>query len=300
MSGPHSGKFGVVNGQSTVRNWSIGETMAPAPFVASNTKGGTGRRTGVKAWAGSFNQFGGIPTVLPGQLFAFAGYTAPDNDTLAGVGTKYSGQAIIDQLVVNFDWTSGAVINTQSSFSGHLALTVEDGAAALADNTDPDVPSVCCAKIEVGGMGMEDCSVSEPESSLGDASDEWENLAQATLTITAANQSFVNSSTNCWTGRKPGNIDWTLAVVEQQTQRFGGIYEKIKRGNSVELKLFIDDENYWWLKWGMVHDFSDITVERESGAIIARTVNISKNGFLNGNTGLIRLPGAGSNFWPEA
>ena len=40
-----------------------------------------------------------------------------------------------------------------------------------------------------------------------------DNVEQAVLTLQATNPSYVNSSTGCCTHRRPGNIDWTLALT---------------------------------------------------------------------------------------
>jgi hypothetical protein len=46
-----------------------------------------------------------------------------------------------------------------------------------------------------------------------------------------------------------------------------------------------------------VRDFSGITVNRETGAIIARTINVDMAAYYGSNAGQILLPG-GTQFWP--
>lgn len=279
--GVHSGKFGVVNGQGNVVNWQVTDTADTQKFIASNTRGGTMRRPGIQSWSGSFEQQTGSPVLFPGQFFAFAGYVAPDNDTLNGTGEVYSGQAIVDELEMEWDWAGGGLIKTTLNFSGHLVLTPMSGQAALVDNSVIDAPSVLTAGSPLVGVN-------------GAALVAWPNLTQATLTLSAENQSYVNSSTGGWTGRKAGNIDWSLQATEQEVLRT--LFQKF---DQLELELFVDAVNYWHLKWGQVKDFTNIRVDRE-GAIIARTVNVEMQGFdkTSGTAGLITAPGAGANFWP--
>lgn len=298
-NGAHSGKFGVVNGNSTVRNWNVNETMAPAPFIASNTKGGRGRKRGIKDFTGGFQHYGGIPTVMPGDVFQFKGFTAPDNDQPNGTGTVIQGNAIVDNIAVTWNWSNGEAIQTQVNFSGDGALEALDSQAALLDNTNPQVQDICGGRIEVC-ESLDPIGSTSGYGSLSGGCTPWENLEQVVLTISADNQSYVNSSTNCWTRRKPGPIDWALAVTEQETARHGGIFDKIRRGNHVELNLYVDATQYWWLQWGIVHDFTGLNVDRETGAIISRTVNLAMSGFVNNNAGRIRVPGASSNWWPVA
>lgn len=278
--GVHSGEWGVVNGQSTVRNWQVNDTSDAKKYVASNTKRGSDRRRGVKAWTGSFEQYSGVPVILPGQFFTFTGFTAPDTDVTGANGTQYTGTAIVDQIVVTWNWGSGDILLTQINFSGHLGLT-PSVAAALTDASASQAESVFDVAAPL-------CAVN------GGAMSAWPNIAQLTLTITAANQAYVNSSTAGLTGRKAGPIDWTLAAVEQETSRTLFNIDDI-----LDLELFTDATHFWRLKYGHVKEFSNIRVDPESGAIISRTANIEMAAYdANGNPGLITLPGAGSNYWP--
>jgi len=273
-----SGKHGVVNGQSTIRNWTIVDEMTPQKFVASNTAKGAARRNGINSWNGTFQGYGHSPVVLPGDIFAFIGYTAP-NDDVSGAGERASGNAIVDSLNINWNWQNGEIINHTINFSGHLGLTWASG-AAVTDATDPTVPEVCGTKIEYSTDGM--------------AWAEMTDLLSASLTLTSENLAYVNSSTGCNTGRKKGNLDWTLAIVQQDVIRGAYAFDK---GDDLQLRLWIDDTDYWELVWGKVRNFTNITVDIETGAIIQRTVNMEMNGHVGGNLGSITLPGAMSAWW---
>lgn len=281
--GVHSGKFAVVDGQSTVRNWQINDNMTPARFVASNTRGGTGRRRGPKSWTGSFGAYGGIPAVMPGEIFAFSGYTAPAND-VGGSGKLYQGDAIVDSLGLSWNFQSGELISYQIGFSGHLELTITDGVEA--DVSDPAAFEPCSAKLEYSN---------DSQGSSGGSSGfvEWDDIVQVNINITAANASYVNSSTNCWTGRKAGPIDWTMSVTEQNDDRVADR----EKGEYLDLKMYIDATDFWWLRWGLVRDFTGLTVDRETGNIIQRTTNLDMNGFY-GDVGHIKLPGETTPWWP--
>lgn len=278
-----SGRHAVVNGVSSVRNWTINNTQTAAKFVASNTLLGTGRRKAVRSWTGSFGGYGGVPTVLPLSSFSFAGYCGP-TDGVSGNGITYSGTALVDSLTITWDWNAGAILSWVCNFSGHLALT--KASASHSDTTDPEVPGSCGTKITYSDAGE------DPEDI------EWPNLVTATLTLNSPSIPYVNSSTivsgACWTGRKAGIFDWTLAVTEQNDDRIAAL----EIGEDKALKLWIDDTDYWVLNWGHIEGYSGLQSNRETGAIIQRTVNLSMNGFLDGDTGAVTLPGAMSNLWP--
>lgn len=261
--GLHSGKFGVINGHSTVRNWTVEDAQDSKTYVASNTKFGTGRRASVESWSGSFGIYGHTPQVMPGDDFSFIGFTAPDSDVLGGSGMRYSGTARVAQVQVNWGWQGGEILNAQVNFNGHLALTAAVG-AAISDLTVPRVPSVIGTRIDY---------------SLNDVDwVEWTNLVTAQLTLSCALQSFVNSSTvvggRLWTGQKPGPVDWTLAVTEQDNRR--SLFEK---GDVISLRLYVNDTEYYELKWAHVQNFTGLTVDVETGAIMQQTVNLGMDGF---------------------
>lgn len=278
--GVHGGKFGVVNGQSTVRDWSVNDIQTPAVARASNTKNAPVRKQGVHDWSGSFNAFGAIPVVMPGESFSFSGYTAPDND-VSGNGEVGAGTALVDSVVITWNWGSSEIVGYVVNFSGHLALTWSS--SSHSDLSTPDTPPVCGTKVQVDpGGGYVDLP----------------NLTQAVLTLSATNPTYVNSSTIvggvCWTGRKAGPIDWTLALTQQDTQRVSGPFSI---GDDLKFKIFSDATNFWDLWWGHIRDFTGLQVNRETGAVIQRTVNVDWNSY-NGGYGRVRKPAAGVDWWP--
>lgn len=279
--GVHSGKFGVLNGRSTVRNWAINEESTNPKFVASNTRGGSGRRNGINSWSGSLATYGHAPGIMPKDIAAFLGYTGPDSDILAGTGPRATGNIICDSLALNWNWTNGEILNAVANFSGHLGLGWTMAGAAITDVTVPDVPEVTGTLFEYSANGTDWFEITD--------------LVSAALTIIAENQSYVNSSTGGETGRKAGNIDWTLALVQQNLDR--GVTLGFDKGDDIQIRGYVDAVDFWLLKWGKVKNFTNLTVDIETGAIMQRTVNIEMNGFVGGVVGGITLPGAGSPWW---
>lgn len=287
--GIHSGKTGVVNDQSTVRNWSIVDTLTLPKFVASNMRFGTGRRRGVGSWTGNFGQYGVTPTVLPGDIFSFLGYTAPTNDTPGTNGERATGDAIVNSVQLNWNWRGGEILNSVVNFAGHLAVTFAQG-ADIDDDTDPNVP-------EVGGLII--------EYNIGGGWVTMDSIVSAALTISADNKDYVNSGTyvgvypngQLWTGRKSGPIDWTLAIVQENEIR--GAYA-LQKGMDVQLRLYIDNTDFWLLKWGKVREFTNLNVDIETGNILGRTINIDMNGHDGTGLGEITLPGESTPWWPSS
>lgn len=284
--GVASGKFGFVNGESTIRNWSLSETMTTHAVYASNTKGAPRRKKGVSDWSGSFLQSVIAPTNMPGDTFNFVGHASPTSGVEGESGFAYSGPAIVESLAVNWDWSTGAPIGQTVNFAGNGALTKT--AATGADATDPDVP---CAdsntKIEI---------VDSDGGSGGSGDDELCGLTSATLNLLAANQAYTNACTGGWAKRIAGTIDWNLALNIQEADpsslSFG-------RGDYVEIKAYVDIDSFWHLKWGIVRDFTNFVVDRDTGNIIGFTINVEMSTHDDTPTeGHIIAPDSGSNWWP--
>jgi hypothetical protein len=280
--GVHSGKFALVDDMDTVRNWTINEQQAPARGIASNTAFGPLRRVGVRSWNGTFTRYGGLPLLMPGDLFTFRGYGAPVDDVVGSDGMVYDGQAMVGSVGLAWDWQGAGLLVETYNFAGHLALSKDDSAAPFPDLVLPDPLESCGTKIQYSiGSG---------------AYADFENLTAAQFTLNCALQAYVNSSTANWTGQKAGPIDWTLSLSQQDERRVAGVPDI---GDDIRLKLFIDATRFWELLWGHVRDFTGIDANRETGAILARTINVdmTANTASGGALGSIDMPGA-TEWWP--
>lgn len=272
--GAKSGRFGLVNGKSTTTKWSINQTSSSQSFVASNTRGGTGRTGGPQDWTGSYEGLGHTPGVMPGEYFDFLGLTGPDSGVEGEAGVAYSGNAIVESVSITWNWETNQAISYSVSFGGNGQL--EEVTQAAADGS------------QVAVFETKGCIFTFD----GDTPDF--GLTTATLTITAANQTYVDSSTGGWTKRSPGPIDATLSVTINHNSITTLPFEE---GDSVNVKAFINDTLFWDLKWMLIESFSNIGAERASGKIVSMTINTSLNAAKDGAVGWIKKPG-GTAFWP--
>lgn len=277
--GVHSGRFAVIDGRGTAENWSLNLISTPQPYVASNTAGGRGRIAGIKDWNGAFQQRVGYPVSMPGDVFTFKGYGAPDDDVLGSDGAMYSGSAIIDQIQLTWNWETNEPIMCVSNFSGNGALT--ETSDVLSDATSPAVQGPTGLRFTLGA-----------DEDAG--SDDDLCTSQATITITADNQPYVNACTGGWTKRKAGPIDWNGQL---QLHNDSGLALPFEQGDDIELWAYVTETTYWIFKWAHIEGFTNIVANR-SGEIIGMTVPLSMNGFVSSAAGQIRKPGAGSDWWP--
>jgi len=242
------GILGAVNGQSTVRNWSINYTAALAGFSGSNMLGGMGYLAGNKDWSGSFSAYGWIPGLVPGSSFTFTGSI----DGTKGV----TGTAIVDQVVLVVDIEGGRVIEYSVTFSANGALT--RGAAVAVDATDPTARSSIGSKVELA------VPAAEPS---------WVELADVrtiTLTFSATNPSYVDSSGGGQTKRVSGPFDAGLAISVYSDEDLTPLPEP----NTVMLvRVYVGDTEYWELSACRFADITNVVVDRETGAVVGGTLN---------------------------
>lgn len=271
-----SGAFGVLDGLSTVRNVTISETLGLNKHVASNTQLGAARTKGIHSWSGSYSQYGSQPLRMPRDIFTFSSYVAPDNGVEGTAGLIVTGQAIVDQVVINFNFENGEPINIQTNFTGILALAKNAAQPAITDATAPALEEICAAKVQYAEADVTD-------------------VTSAVLTITAENKPYSNSSTivsgNCYQNVVPGTIDWNLAV-NRQSNTF--LHDN---GTVGRWDLYTNATEFWRLDWGMTREHSNFTVDNESGDIIAYTKNVEMHGHNGTSIGQIVLPDT-TVWWP--
>lgn len=272
-----SGTLGMINGANTLRNWSASITSSPVEYAASNTQGAKGTESGNQDWSGSGSFYGHTPFVMPGEAINFVGSVDGTN----GI----TGSAIADSLTVNWDVAGAGIIEHTLSFSGNGAAT--RGAAAASDSSDPVILS--CFNLPVVKTAT---PAAEPSFAA------MANINNVSLVITAANTSYVDSSTAGWTKRFAGPFGVTLAInvnVESLTT--------LPAPNSVvAVQLFVDSTNYWAINWMRYKDITNIVVDVETRKVISCTLNLGLVPWYTiGSTltqGSITQPGGVAAWWP--
>lgn len=288
-----SGTFGLVAGKKSIRNWSFDVLSETVPMVMSGTRAGTVRRTGPRDWSGQYLAAGGAPPVMPGEFFEFIGFTGPEEDYTEGnSGPTYRGQAIVDSVELTINWETGEIISSTTNFSGDGAV-VEDS-DSFTETGYPDVPSSSLARAVLMTDDGDEVVESGEETVIC--------ATTLTLTITSATAEYVNSCTGNWKRRKRGPIDWTMNIVQQEASLAALPYAI---GDVVWIRIYLDASNevYWDLKWGIVKEFTGITVDQETSTIISETVVIEMSAITDDEAdgiGRIRVPGwPNEDWWPK-
>lgn len=293
-----SGAFGTVSGEHTVRNWTVSQKR-PGPIVYnSNSSAGAIRANGIQDWKGSFEQYTLFPTLFPGDKTVFVGYTSPDDGIPGNLGAIYGGDIIVSEISLIWDWRSDNAPLTRILFEadGNFA---ELKSAIPVDAVIPDPPSVCGLKIEQGK------ELSEGTEIL------WPNVASAELVFRIRTPKINSSETtftaspgggsvnSAFTKRTKGFFDFSITIVEDSTSLLDSISSKV--GDSLRIKLFVDDTTFWTVEWAKIDSITDLIVDIESGRVIEQTVNLLQNSRANiedeFEEGFIINP-AGSVVWP--
>ena len=281
----HSGKHGIVHvanpaggtgvKEPFVTDWSLADGQSPEVYRASNTRGGQFVNAGVVDWSGGFNGIGATPLIMPGEVFDFEGYTAPTDNAYGTTGKTYTGEAICDSVTINWSWAGGASLSWSAAFSAASAGLTES--TILLDDVTNTLPETMCAlAIETGAAGAE---VALP------------NVVSAALTLTADNQTFTNSTTGCFTHRKAGNFNFTFTVTHQEEA------ETIAKGTDTRFRVYTTASLFWLIEWAHLANYSGLTVNRTSGAIIQKTMNFVMQGTSGSVLGKIVKPDS-TVVWP--
>jgi hypothetical protein len=268
-SGPRSGKHGyayTINGIKHMKNWSLNWNQALETRYHSESRGGPERFYGVEDWSGTIEGFGGNPLIFPGDEIALELFTGPSTGVYGAVGETYKGNAIVDQLTINWNWQPNQSLNWSVNFSA-------DGCLSEAEDEEYDLSTTCDTSMcNLSLTYQDECIAGSAGTGVEGLWTTWNNVESAVLTITAANQAVVNSSTACCTQRVPGNIDFNLAVVDQEE------YPILDFNTYYNLRLYTTAALYWQLRFGLLQDITNIRVDRESGAIVNKTNTLQMTG----------------------
>lgn len=269
-----SGQYGAVKigseVASTITNWQINSTSTTNAYTASNTKGGTGRKPGMRSANGSFAGMGPIPAVLPGQRFNFVGFTGPSNGTSTGQGKLYSVPAIAESASITWDYEGRGFVNYTLNFisDGQLSVTtgasIQDTSYPIAIQPDPD------KTIEIVGEETQECY--------------W-NIANATLNLNCNISTYSNTCTGGWQQASPGALDWSLSCSVQNDDITAYPFDV---GDDIALRLYGDSENYWLLKWLHCREMSGLTVDIAGNGLVTFSMNFDGNGFFDEKKGVVQ------------
>jgi len=275
-----SGDNASVNGLGSLMSWGITDVQAGNAYVTSNTAGGTGRGGGIANVSGVLAGKGGNPPVFPNQIFAFQGYTAPDNGVAGTNGTIYSAAMICQQITINWNWRNNELISWTANLLGRSTITTSTG-APFEDTTPVSEDYTCGQFLSYNGI-------------------EVPAIGQATLTISANLFETSNSSTRdangCFILRGPGPLDWTLNATQEDFVRGIAGYPDIGDRDH-QLLLGVNPTDSWALNFGYFSGYSNLNNNRD-GTVISRQLDWQMNAELNGVTGSVTAPGEAAPSWP--
>ena len=263
-----TGRHGAINGVPQVMSWGLSETSSPDAAHGSATGIFPVRRHGPISWGIDWKALGCQPSALPLTQAAWAGFAY--SNTGSGNGLKYSGDIVVDQVQIDWDWSKNAVVQYSLKASGAGALTEDANAAPITDASTPVGYSPCGDQIMIGASGSEVA---------------LEMVTKASLTISGSNGKATNSSTGCRVDAKPGgSVDIKLSITVET-----GTMQMAK--NSLQRILLPTDTDPWIFEFMVVAGRSGFQVDRKSGAVVGFTYDLVYTRLNEANdVGSITLP----------
>ena len=237
-------------------------THTPITRYYNGTKFGPQLLNGVTEFAGSFQAYGAVPPLFVGDTFTALMYAAPTSGVACTAGCAQIVPAIVDSLTITWNWTAenrDVFYNIGFSLNG---TPTEDTAYDPACDDDLFCDTLCDLELIVKDPCDNNSTV------------EFCNYTQAVLTFTASNQQYSNASTNCEIRKLPGNLNWTLAITEQNPCRI----LDLKKDYRIEIDATTTTK--WILEWGKHVGINNYVVNTQTAEIISKVLNFSMNGVL--------------------
>lgn len=295
-SGQYGAAFSDGEALGTLANWNVNATADQKAFVASNTKGGTGRRGGNVDWSGTAKQYVGWPLgpeMMPaGDQWNFLGFLAPRTGVPGTAGPNIGGICLTESVTLSIDWAASSLVELMTNFVGNGALTYSGVETAFEDLTNPmAIPS---REVEFKlGLFSSGAPVWTPTCVL-----------KAALTFKANMYPFSSSCTSGIVKRVAGTKDWSLVITLDEPD-FKSLPIGLQQNQIVGAQFIYATGEEITLKWGIVKDITNINVDVETGAMISYDVQIDMSVDSGVDTGIagsaVTLPdGAGGTFqwWP--
>jgi hypothetical protein len=264
-----SGVGGFVNLSTTaakrVANWTIDKTADLQAKYASNTEEAPIQVAGNYDWTGSYEAFGPIPEVKPGDLFQFRGIFEGTNNK--GVYSAAS-ETICDRVEIVWDQEGGSLIRHTVGFSGNGALSAGEVSAPDVDDETPEAHSSSGCLVTLANPA----AVPNPSELL--------NVRGVRLAISRDNKLYHSSTSGQVPKRVMGNLSAELSIdlyIDDPTEVEGLI-------NSAKyVHIGVDDSNppdpYWQIYGVMFNSVTGIGVPRETADLIAVTITGAFSGW---------------------
>jgi hypothetical protein len=240
-----------LDGVPTFRKATINPKSNLQELVHAGTKGGRQRIIGIKDWDGTYEEYGMVPTWFPGDSVTVTGSL----DGSEGV----EGDAIVTQTVITIpisDKTPPTIVGT---FRGVGALSLDDSSAvALPSAQDiPEVANLCVLLAELSGSPSYSAQA---------------NTNEIVITLTADAQEYHDCGSSGWMESTEGL--WDAEVVYKRRCKpselptWGGAYH-------VRVPIDAAASEYYQFEYMRVGDFSDITLDRETGELLNISIPLS-------------------------
>jgi len=283
-----SGTHGLVDGRSTVREWSITLTDEVTEVVASNSKGATIQYPGNQNWSGSFKSWDLQPTMLfPGDTFTFKGVMSQHANGDQSTAQSGTNEAIVDSIEIEWDFSGGGPIGYTVNFSANGTLTLIKVLAisALVDGTAHAMIPTIGTKFEWSPR------IATP------AFVQLCDITGMTLSFDSGNQDYVSSCSPGVHKKVTGNFTATASIDVLIDDFLDATVPQVS--DNILCKFYTTSTLFWAVNHMTVTEFSNIGANLESGAPVGLTISLAFTGFAKNtvtpfawNEGIVQTPEA--------
>ncbi len=267
------GDEAVIDGATSVRQWTVNYTEDENPYAATNTQGGTDRHCGILDWTGAYAAYGGKPIKFPAESLTFKGEAAGD--------LGCSGTAITERVQILWNHAKNDYVSHIVYFGGNSDLFL-GWVGILADSTVPT--GLYCSgetQIQISGVPLT-------------------NVQQAMLDLKAVHGKppgqigNVPYATGGKIRRVAGRIDWTAWVEVLADPNFTLLPQPRA---TYELQMFVNATEYWDLNYARVLRLENLGANTEDSELITVRIHFGMKGVYGSVYGSIVDPD-GTTKWP--
>lgn len=233
------------------RKWSVNESADVKSVIDSSTMNAEVAVPGNKDWSGTYDAYGAIPIVMPGDLFEFEG--AATGVGASALGGK--GDAMCEGVTIKIPVESGEPVNHSVKF-GAMGVWTPGVITCPEDDTIPDYLDPRSLIVEVA---------SDPFSSFSSL----HGVRDVTIELSRKTQSPVVSGIKT---RAKGALSGTLNITTYEPDT--NPWAALAPPNTVlSVRCYVTATTFWLFRWMMVQGRGPQGADIEGQAIVDGGLN---------------------------
>lgn len=268
----------------------------PTAIVASNSKVGTIRAGGTKAWSGDMTFASAGLSVFPGKSYENVSFFSGNEVNALNEGIVRSGKIVVTSANATINFGNGEPIQWNCAFNGSEALTETQLTSKAEidpyiDNTQPVI---------VSGQSAT-CTVKKANGTTVETTN-W-HLTQIDIALSAAVSGGVATmDSNGWLVYCTGAVDFTFSMVFSNSTTDDLDFDN---GDELSVDILLSNGQHMEFKWIRIGEIGSISCDNSSAEPLSMTVNGAMQAYAqtaeasgeNGGYGQIKI--GNTIYWPS-